>query len=288
MVIPPRGEANVHISHRDELVTLDKVLYTGDLPRVDYGVSFDIISSLPDIPAPRENTYVLNLRQMTVHQGEVYIETNYTSMRSQFSLRRWLPLLEGEYQQKIMDTLLPLAGTMMVETSDQQLVMEERGAVEIPGKYHPAPAGGYETRDWNVRPELFRSIKGEAWEEIGLLPGSDYNSEISLIGIARDQMEAYNPTLIYCAQTHLSFDSVKKYAENMAPEAKEHQRLFAIPTASLELLAFMNDEERIIGNGLGCLLVFGYYKHGEDWFREAQEKLRRKDWEIVVHTSSFM
>lgn len=287
---PPTGEQDTHIVHTDELVTLDKIPYEGDLPLVNYGISQEALQQFPDISPPRANTYVLNIKQISIDWNGISLSTNYTTMRSQFALRRWLPLLQlgSEDRKKILQHVLPIGGAMILETCDEKILMEERGKAEMPGKYNPAPAGGCETRDWQVVPELFRSIKGETWEETGLLPGQDYDTDIKIIGLVRDQTEAYNPTVTYYAKTHLTFDEVTKKADCIAPEAEEHQRLFNTTVNPLELLFFCSSqEEKIIGNGIGNLLVFGYFRHGASWLAQAREKLEKKNWNIMQHVKQF-
>lgn len=175
-ITPPTLEDVLHITHTNELVLLDKEPYQGDLALKQYGISQDVLQSLENIPPPRANTYVLNMQKMAVEEGKVHLYTNYSTMRSQFALRRWAPVLvkrEEEWENRVgeynpfedsyvtrpdpsqyspkstllFQHVLPIGAAMIVETVDEQILLEERGKVEIPGKYMPAPAGGCETRD---------------------------------------------------------------------------------------------------------------------------------------------
>ena len=283
LLTPPTLENALSIEHTDELVLLDKEPYSGDLPVVNYGLAQESLQSLADIPSPRANTYVLNVKEMTMEGDRVRLRTNYTTMRSQFALRRWVPALppESKERQLILQYVLPIGGAMILETADEHILIEERGKVEIPGKYHPAPAGGCETRDWRVFPEPFRSIQGEAWEETALLPGQDYGP-VSLIGVARDHTEGLNPVFTYHAKTSLALEEVKQKADNLAPEAGEHQRLFGASVHPKGLLDFLiQHQEKIIGNGLGEILVFGSTRFGrEEWLDPAIRELAKEGWEV--------
>ena len=256
---------------------------------VDYGVVAEDLHSFPDIPAPRSNTYVLNLKEMMCDEDRLKLCTNYTTMRSQFALRRWVPTLteENVQREKILRSVLPLAVTMLVETADNYILMEERGKVEIPGKYHPAPAGGCETRYWQTYPDPFRCVKGEAWEEIGLLPDTDYQA-LSLIGLVRDQTEGFNPSLIYHTKTSLSLDKICQNAQSFAPEAGEHQRLFGVSVDSDQIPKFcVQNKEKMIGNGLGILLAFGQYKFGSEWYSDTVKEMSQFGWTIKDFLNNF-
>ncbi len=281
-IFPPITEEAFSVEHTPELVLLDKQLYLGELPLVGYGLASEDLQSFSDIPSPRSNTYVLNLKGITLERDMLRLKTNYTTMRSQFALRRWVPTLSENNLQRelILHHVRPLAVTMLVETADNYILMEERGNVEIPGKYHPAPAGGCETRHWQNHPDPFRCIKGEAWEEIGLLPDKDYQPPM-IIGLVRDQTEGFNPSLIYHTKTFLSLDAICQNADSIAPEAGEHQRLFGAPIHPEHIREFCQQNmEKIIGNGLGMLLVFGQYKFGSEWFSDAVQDVCRSGWKI--------
>lgn len=319
LLTPPTLEEKLVMEHSNELVLLDKEPYTGELPLVNYGFDPAAHSDLPDIPPPRANTYVLNIKKMSVEEGVVRLQTNYTTMRSQFALRRWVPALvkkEEEWEQRVgeynpmddsyvtrpdpsqyspqstllLQHVLPIGAAMIVVTADNQILMEERGKdVQVPGKYHPVPAGGCETRDYQVLPEPFRCIMGEAWEEAALLPGKDYGV-ISLLGVARDQTEGFNPVLTYHVIANLPLDEIKRRADNIAPEAGEHQRLFGVPAHPEKLLEFcctQENTEKLIGNGLGALLVFSDYKFGSGWFADAASELGKQGWEIKYSRERF-
>lgn len=315
-ITPPTLEDALRITHTNELVLLDKEPYQGDLPPKQYGISQDIIQSMEDIPPPRSNTYVLNMQRIEVEEGRVHLYTNYSTMRSQFALRRWAPVLvkrEEEWEKRVgeynpledsyvtrpdssqysskstllFQHVLPIGAAMILETADEKILMEERGKVEIPGKYHPVPAGGIETRDWWVFPEPFRCIKGEAWEETALLPGKDYG-DVAFIGIARGCIEAFNPMLTYHTKTASELGKIIEQANSIAPEAGEHQRLFGAPIDAEKLLAFCLDQhEKIIDNGLGGLLAFGNYKFGREWLDSSVQELGKKGSQIVVYTDKF-
>lgn len=312
IITPPTLEDALQITHTNELVLLDKELYQGDLLLKKYGVSQDVIQSMEDIPPPRSNTYVLNMQKIAVEEGKVHLYTNYSTMRSQFALRRWAPVLakrEEEWEKRVgeynpledpyvtrpdpsqysptstllFQYVLPIGVAMIIETVDEQILMEERGKVEIPGKYMPAPAGGCETRDWRVFPEPFRCIKGEAWEETALLPGKDYG-DVALLGIVRDRIEAFNPTFTYHTKTPLELEKVIEQANNIAPEAGEHQRLFGAPINPEKLLAFcLENHEKIIGSGMGALLAFGQYKFGKEWLDSSVQELAKKNQNVILY-----
>ena len=289
VLFPPTLEDTISFNHTNEMVSLGRVPYEGDLPQFDYGISPKFFAGFPDVPEPRANTYVLNIKKIKVDGSIIHLDTNYTNMRSQFALRRWIPALPKESAERkaLLRYVVPIAGAMILETSDDQIVMEERGAVEIPGKYHPAPAGGCETRHWQVVPEPFRSIMGEAWEETGLLPGQDY-SNVALIGIARDHTEGFNPAFTYHAKTNLKFEEVRRYADSIAPEAGEHERLLGAPVDPHQLLTFLiQHNDMIIGNGLGEILAFGHYKFGEEWLHTSLEALTQKQWDIQLYDRNF-
>src|SRR3989338_3392526 len=104
-------EEELIIQHTNELVILDKELYTGELPVKDYGISQDFIESLKTVvPPPRSNTYVLNLISLNVADGKVILRSNYSNMRSQFALRRWIPELSEDSPKKqlILQNVLPI------------------------------------------------------------------------------------------------------------------------------------------------------------------------------------
>ncbi len=301
---PPTLEHNVKINHTNQLLLLDKQPYQGPLPLKDYGISPEQLQSLQDIPPPRENTYVLNLQQIALKGNEIHLTTNYTTMKSQFALRRWTPVLMEQEQERtkqkqssdsritleshtLLQYILPLAGTMIIETADHQILMEERGKVEIPGKYHPAPAGGCETRNWQTLPDPFRCIKGEAWEETALLPDTDYTPP-TIIGIVRDRFEGYNPVLTFHTKTHLELEQVIEQANTLAPEAGEHQRLFGIPADADKLIAFcLDNSPKIIGNGLGMLLLFGSHQFGTEWLDTSIQELAQKQIDINRYRNTF-
>ncbi|MEK6937916.1 MAG: hypothetical protein AABX04_02635, partial [Nanoarchaeota archaeon] len=261
----------------------------GELPIKDYGINQKFIESLKTVvPAPRANTYVLNVVSLEVTDGKVTLHTNYSNMRSLFALRRWIPELSEDSPERalILQNVLPIGGEMMLESIDGKILIEERGKVEVSGKYNPAPAGGCETRNWKVFPEPFRSIKGEAWEETGLLPG-DY-SPVGLIGVARDFTDGYNPTFVYHAVVKLPLAEIIAKADSIAPEAGEHQRLFGVETTASKLLDFCTENvQKIVGNGLGGIIVFGGYKFGDSWVQEAIQELERHDWEINDYGKRF-
>lgn len=290
LILTPRTlEEDLIIQHTNELATLDRELYAGDLPKKDYGVSQTFLETLKTaVPAPRANTYVLNVVSLDVTDGRVTLQTNYTNMRSLFALRRWIPELDESSQERalILQNVLPIGGEMMLESSDGKLLIEERGKVEVSGKYQPAPAGGCETRNWRVFPEPFRSIKGEAWEETGLLP-EDY-SPLSLIGVARDLTDGYNPTFVYHATAKIPLAEIIAKADSIAPEAGEHQRLFGVKNDASRVLQFCTENaQKIVGNGLGGIIAFGGYKFGNYWVTEAIQELKRYDWEIKKYEKRF-
>lgn len=292
LTIPPTLEEGLRISHKNEIVVLDKLPYRGDLPERDYGLNSELVQSFKtEVPSPRANTYVLNLCQVVIEEESqrVTLSTNYTNMRSQFALRRWIPELAEESLEraKILTNLLPLGATIVMESADGKILFEERGKVEVPGKYYPAPAGGCETRDWRVFPEPFRSIKGEAWEETGLLP-EDYGP-LKLIGIVRDQTDSFNPTFIYHAISKMELDEIVAKAEGIAPEAGEHQRLFGVKATEEEILGiYLRNKEKQLGNGIGCILAFGKYKFGDLWATEAVKKLAESGgWRINQYDKTF-
>ena len=181
---------------------------------------------------------------------------------------------------------MPVGGEMVLETIDDYILIEERGkSVEVSGLYMPAPAGGCETKDWRVFPKPFRSIKGEAWEETGQLPGEDYGN-VTLIGVVRDQTHGYNPTFIYHAKSNLTLNETMMVAENIAPGAKEHASLLGIKSDEQSLLQFCLDyAPQLIGNGLGSLLSFGNNKFSNTdvWLSTAIKELKNKNWDIRLH-----
>lgn len=321
VILPPTLEEALTIHHENEILLLDKepkAYVSYDLPPAVYAGADEpyytslapqslASCSLPDVPSPRVNTFVLNIKKIEVDQEKVTLFTNYTTMRSQFALRRWVPALvemEKERETKmninfdapitkirtsdaILRYILPIGGAMILETADNQILIEERGKVEMPGKYNPAPAGGCETRNWRVRPELFRSIEGEAWEETSLLPERDYGA-VSLIGMARDHTEGFNPAFAYHTKTHLPLQEVIQRAESIAPEAGEHQRLFGASAHPDKLLDFCIEHQMsMVGNGLGDLLAFGNYKFGDDWLKSSIKELEKKQWEIKLYKKTF-
>ena len=259
------------------------------MPLVDYGLSPKFIQSFKTpVPSPRANTYVLNLVKYRVTEGGILLKTNYSNMRSQFALHRWIiELDENSFERKIiLKSVLPLGGTMIIETADRKILVEERGKVEIPGKYSPAPAGGFETRNWKVFPDFFRSIQGEAWEETGLLPG-DYEP-LGLIGLVRDQTDVYRPSLLYHTTVKKTLAELISNAESIAPEADEHQRLFGVDAEAGILIDFcVKEVQRIVGNGLGAFLAFGGYKYTQDWVDEAVKKLNHEGIKIEQYYDSF-
>src|SRR3989344_3823707 len=94
MLTPHILEQELVISHRNELVLLDKAPYCGDLPIKDYGLDRKFLEGRKtEVPAPRANTYVLNLVDLAVRDGRFTLSTNYSTMRSQFALRTWIPEL---------------------------------------------------------------------------------------------------------------------------------------------------------------------------------------------------
>ena len=289
-VSPRISERRFRVSHTDEMVLLDKEPYTGELPVKDYGVTSEVFSILKDpVPAPRSNTYVLNIRKIGTEGGVVKLESNYTNMRSQFALRRILPALPADSKERklILEYILPIGAAMIVESAEGQVLIEERGKVEVPGKYCPAPAGGVETRDWKVRPDPFRAIKGEAWEEIAHLPSQDY-SDVDFLGLARDQIDGLNPTLVFNTESDRTIPEIRELADSVAPEAGEHQRLLGMPVDEKATLDYLLDHhEKFVGNGLGAVLVFGEHKFGPVWYNDAVSRLKEKDWEIRKHEKVF-
>jgi len=308
LLTPPTLEKEVFVEHTNEVVLLDKNPYARKLPLVEYGVPREFFRDFEDIPPPRADTLVLNIKEAVVEtrtevetktkelmpHSKLTLRTNYTTMRSQFALRSWVPKLSREKgvqgaqeRELLLQYVLPVGGVMITETADGQILMEERGKVEIPGKYHPAPAGGCETRDEQAFPEPFRSIQGEAWEETALLPGRDYGT-LTLVGIVRDQTEAFNPTFIYYAKTNLLLETVRKNADSIAPEAGEHQRLFGAPVSEELLLDFCaQNSPRLIGNGLGSLLALGHGRYGPEWLSHAEKLLGEQGWEIITYSDRF-
>src|SRR3989338_51388 len=290
LLLTPRTEEEaVVINHTNELVVLDKIPYDGDLPLKEYDLSRNFVECLrTEVPAPRANTYVLNIVKVEATESRVTLSTNYSTMRSQFALRRWIPELSLDSPERalILQYVLPIGGTMIIESIDKKILIEERGQVEVPGKYMLAPAGGCETRNWKVFPEPFRSIKGEAWEETGLLPG-DY-SPIGLIGVASDVTDGFNPTLLYHTTIHLPLEEIIAKAESLAPDAGEHPRLLGVDVESSELLHFCTkNTPQMRGNGLGGSIAFGNYKYGESWVHDATRTLEKYGWEIKNNNRKF-
>lgn len=151
-----------------------------------------------------------------------------------------------------------------------------------------APAGGCETGEWQVQPNIFSSIKNEAFEELGLLPGEDYDAQVQLIGVARPHTDLFCVVFTYYSKTHLPFDAVKEHAQSIAPDKNEHQRLLSAPVDSSELLSFCSSYEgKMLGNGLGSLLAFGSHRYGESWLARVKEKLQEKNWDIVCPQGHF-
>ncbi len=293
-VSPRISERRLKVEHIDEMVLLDKEPYTGELPVKDYGVTSEVFSILKDPKdqpiVPRSNTYVLNIRKIGTEGGVVKLESNYTNMRSQFAERKIVPLLPQDSKERklILKYVLPIGAAMVIESAEGEVLIEARSKnVQLPEQYCPAPAGGVETRNWRVRPDPFRSIKGESWEEVAHLPGQDY-SDVDLLGLARDQIDGLNPTLVFNTESARTIPEIRELADSIAPEAGEHQRLLGMPVDEKATLDYLLDQhKKFVGNGLGAVLVFGDHKFGRPWYNDTVARLKEKDWEIRRHEKTF-
>jgi hypothetical protein len=284
MVLPRISECCLMISHENNIVRLDKKPYSGEMPELDYGVSRQFIRSFrTEVPPPRENTYVLNLREASAGRDYVMLRTNYTEMRSLFALRRWIPEIpEGAPErQLILDNIMPVGGQLVTESSDGCIMVEKRGQIEVPGKYHVAPAGCCETRDWRVMPHPLRSIRGEAWEEMAIMAGVDYG-KVDLLGIARDQTDGFAPTMTFHTKARTTWKRLKDEADALAPEP-EHQRRSRVKVDEEAMASFMvRHADSMVGAGLGGLLIYGShaFEDGRAWLDETVIRLKRKGWDI--------
>lgn len=106
--------------------------------------------------------------------------------------------------------------------------------------------------------------------------------------MVRDRIEAFNPTFTYHTKTHLELEKVIQQANSIAPKAGEHQRLFGAPINPEKLLVFcLENNEKIIGSGMGALLAFGRYKFGKKWLESSVQELAKKGSQIVLYTDKF-
>ena len=290
---PPLSQEEVTIEHTNEVMLLDRELYSGELPLREFGVSTETIATFQTvIPAPRANTYVLNLQRAEVRSGILELKTNFTTMRSQFALRRWIKEVDShsDLYQTILNNIRPIGSQMATKTLDNYILMEERGRVENPGTYAVAPAGGVETRNWRLRPDPFIAIQGEAWEETGMLPRADYNQPL-LLGIARDYQDGFNPTFCFYAESKLTLPELILKADSIAPEAGEHLRLFGLPLDSDEIIRFYLEKKgRTSGQGYSPVLLYAdvaFSKGNGAWLKGAARELNAKGCEITLFQDRF-
>ncbi len=183
------------------------------------------------------------------------------------------------------------------DTREGEVVVLGRRADDIswcPCAMYLAASGGVEPNDYlffpqGRQPSLFYSADRELEAELGIR-----GVELLSIGSVRDHDNATNNTDMLVLPEPLN-SSIEQLLEKYkgAREVNEHKNLWFIPTGGQELLNYIDGKlaHDVKGTGIptdddklvlthGPMLMFGRYKHGQDWRQEAEEIIRSKGHEI--------
>lgn len=171
-------------------------------------------------------------------------------------------------RQKKMNNNFPLSNPIAVcialVTEDNYIIMEKRKNVDVDeGKYHVI--GGFMDRDrelnFNPKPDPFYSIESEVFEEINT---SIYNKVKTIIGVVYDHSTPH-PEICFYYKTSKKLHEIQKDVENM--KSSEVTSVFGVKSNSIKLVEYLRINLKSISTtGLGCLLLYGKYKFGNEWF----------------------
>lgn len=164
----------------------------------------------------------------------------------------------------------PTAVCVTLLTKDKKILVGRRSqrTMEHPGRWHVP--GGHIDPNKHIsgdRVDVFRAILDEIQEEIGC-PPNDVET-LMCLGLIRPR-DTLKPELAFFGQLHKSWPEISSYPRN-----EEHQEFHSIPNLPDELLDFLRQHTSAFAPvGKGCLLLYGKWAYGSEWFFEAVDRLR--------------
>lgn len=166
----------------------------------------------------------------------------------------------------------PLAVCAALVSSDGKILVAKRQIGDIyQNHYHVI--GGFFDRDLDIKddgtPNPFEAIKREIYEEIGLeIPISRFR----LLGLAYDLITPH-PELCFCCSVDLTMSEITRRYSQAKTDA-EIDAIEYIQNSETGIKQFViANHGNISVTGEACLLLFGGYLHGEEWFTQLLDEL---------------
>jgi hypothetical protein len=167
----------------------------------------------------------------------------------------------------------PLAVSVTLVTSDRKILVEKRNKMDVyRGRYHVI--GGFIERDIDVgadsRPDPFKAIKREVWEEIGV---ALLDENLFSLGLVRN-LKVPHPEVCFFARMDISSEEV--FAISAANKLDgEIEQLDFIEDSSDDLARFIVfNHGNIVATGEACMLLYGNDRYGEAWYNDTLQSLK--------------
>lgn len=173
---------------------------------------------------------------------------------------------QGRSRQELGNAL---AVCSVIETSDGYILLEKRQGVDVyEGRYHVI--GGFFERNRDMatqQPDPFGAMRREIREETGI-QAADIAEEYCL-GAVYD-LEMPHGELCFVTRLHISREEVF----TREPEDEEVKQLLTLQVTEESLRAFLLEHHGTISvTGEANLLMYGGWKYGEAWFKEALKSI---------------
>jgi 8-oxo-dGTP pyrophosphatase MutT (NUDIX family) len=221
-----------------------QILFTTDLVGLDHVFAASGTLSLRTVP--------------TSYRDYVGTNKNITQLRSEFSEREWAAALAN-----------PLALCVCLHSQDGYLLVARRSArtYDHPGYYH-VPGGHIEV-DRHVfgdRVDLRLALQDELSEELGI--ATEQLRDVLCTGVIADA-QSRKPELLMTARLRLGHHDLQ------APYNDEHGSLRWLVDSPQSLARFLLQHNRsLVPAGKACLLFFGRWRYGAQWYRRLDRCLR--------------
>ncbi len=164
----------------------------------------------------------------------------------------------------------PLTVSVVLKTRDNKIVVAHRSksTFEYPEYLHVP--GGHIQSDKHRKEgkiEVFDAILDEIREEFQI-EKSDLK-DLKCLGLCRDR-KTLKPELTFYGDLNLILSNIK-----INPENKEHINIIGVDNSKTQLFDFLiQNRKNIVPVGKACLVIYGKYKYGSEWFVSVIDKLR--------------
>ncbi len=211
---------------------------------------------------------LIGLRGLTARQANLNLYTQASTYKQYIGTNRSLPTLTEAFGQKV-PLANPLALCVCLRSVDGFLLIGQRSQAtyDHPGYFH-VPGGHIELARHRCgrRVNIERAMRDELEEELAIAPQNVKN--IVCTGVIRDG-NSKKPELLLAA------DLQYRHGDLHAPANEEHRRIFWLRDTSRALFTFVRQRNhQLVPAGKACLLHYGRYRYGNDWYARTARILR--------------